>query len=433
MAFELLPWQVEPTRRLTEILSNGPVALNTSETGVGKTYMAAAALKALGRRPLVICPKSVITAWQRVLDSARVEPFDVLNWEKLKTGKRAWYSKDAWHLQPGAVVIVDEVHRGASGPESQTTEVLAKLRAYLSGVSVLMQSATIADTPLKMRALGYMCGLHTFSMPAFNDWCLRSGCQRVLKNVGYGRKAWKMIFPGGAKGKELMRNIHLQLAPIMVRVRAADAPGFPDNEVLANLYDLEAGHTELYNKIMQEMREELKRPKADPMVAMLRARQQTELLKIPVLTELTNDLLEEDKSVVLFVNFHETMGMLKLALPRDLVEIHGRQSSAERAAAIDAFQDNTARICLAQTQAGGVGVSLHDVHGTRPRVSLITPSWSASDIVQCLGRIRRAGGTKAVQIFVLAAGTIEEKIHAAISRKLGNIDALNDGDLSLEE
>ena len=43
------------------------------------------------------------------------------------------------------------------------------------------------------------------------------------------------------------------------------------------------------------------------------------------------------------------------------------------------------------TQAGGTGLSLHDVNGEHPRVSLISPSFSAIDLKQALGRIHRAG------------------------------------------
>ena len=55
-------------------------------------------------------------------------------------------------------------------------------------------------------------------------------------------------------------------------------------------------------------------------------------------------------------------------------------------------------------QAGGVGVSLHDLHGGHPRMSIISPTWSGQDLKQVLGRIHRAGSkTPAIQkiVFVL--------------------------------
>ena len=84
---------------------------------------------------------------------------------------------------------------------------------------------------------------------------------------------------------------------------------------------------------------------------------------------------------------------------------------------------------VGMVQACGVALSLHDVKHERRRVSLISPGYSVSDIRQALGRIRRVGGTAAVQKIVLAANSVEERVKRAYDRKGGNLDALVDGDL----
>jgi SNF2 family DNA or RNA helicase len=66
-------------------------------------------------------------------------------------------------------------------------------------------------------------------------------------------------------------------------------------------------------------------------------------------------------------------------------------------------------------------------------VSLINPSFSAVHVKQAMGRIHRAGGTKSVQRFILAAGTLEERVYRKVQAKIGNIGLLNDGDLSILE
>ena len=82
-------------------------------------------------------------------------------------------------------------------------------------------------------------------------------------------------------------------------------------------------------------------------------------------------------------------------------------------------------------QAGGVGISLHDIHGNHPRMSIISPSWSGQEMRQTLGRIHRAGSkTPAIQKIVYVAKTYEEQMCNIIKTKLRNIDALNDGDLN---
>ena len=97
---------------------------------------------------------------------------------------------------------------------------------------------------------------------------------------------------------------------------------------------------------------------------------------------------------------------------------------------IDAFQADETKVMLCQIQSGGVGVSLHDERGERPRSSLICPTYSAIDLKQALGRIHRAGAkSKSVQRIIFAADSIEEAVMKKVKAKLHNIETLNDGDI----
>jgi len=425
----LYTWQQPSSDRLVEILTKHPIALNASETGTGKTFVALDVLRRLERKAVIISPKSVITAWRAAADALGVSAnvLDVLNLEKIQTGRTRWFDRTGWKLPAGAMLVIDEVHRGCSGPSTKSTQIVAYSKAY--NIPVLAQSATIADSPLKMRAIGYLLGLHKFNASSFYEWCRANGCYKSPWHSG-------LEFPKGPKGRELMAAVHTQIADKLVRLKIQDIPEFPECELEANLYDLDAKYTKEINAAYEVMADRLKKPGANQLVEVLNARQRTEAFKVPLLVDLTEDFLAEGKSVVIFVGFHETMHHLAEDL-RDYgcSYIVGGQSQEQRDNQIGAFQTNENRICICMIQAGGVGVSLHDVRGTHPRVALINPSWSAVEVKQALGRIHRAGGTKALQIFVLAAGTIEEKMYRAIKRKLGNISALNgeltDSDLDI--
>jgi len=74
---------------------------------------------------------------------------------------------------------------------------------------------------------------------------------------------------------------------------------------------------------------------------------------------------------------------------------------------------------------------LHDSEGSFPRVSLISPTFSAIDLKQALGRVHRADSrSKSIQKIVFAAGTVEDKVCHAVRRKLNNIDLINDDELN---
>ena len=110
--------------------------------------------------------------------------------------------------------------------------------------------------------------------------------------------------------------------------------------------------------------------------------------------------------------------------------IYGEQTLEDRIKNIDDFNNDKSRIIVSNIRSGGVGISLNDTHGEYPRVSLISPSWSAQDIIQALGRIHRANTKTSVrQKIIFCSGTIEENICKNMVEKIKNISSLNDGDL----
>lgn len=77
-----------------------------------------------------------------------------------------------------------------------------------------------------------------------------------------------------------------------------------------------------------------------------------------------------------------------------------------------------------------MGISLHDTRGTFPRHSLISPPENARDLIQAMGRNRRNGQkTPAFRSILTLADSIERRVKAAVERKAGQIEEINDGDL----
>ena len=265
-------WQEPSVQRTVELLSQGNLAVNTSETGTGKTVVALAAIKELGLRALVIAPKAVHTAWRRTAEAMGVVLKGVINMERLQYANQ-YYTKGRWNLADIDLVIVDEVHKGASGPKAKSTRIIGELKAY--PVKVMPMSATIADSPLKLRAVGYLAGLHKFNNTSFYDWCLRNGCYTVPHIKG-------LQFPKGPRARAIMESLHQQMKDKMVRIRIAEVPEFPETLIAANLYDLDKEYTDQINEIYSTMEERLKQPGMNPMTEIIYARQRTELLKVPL-------------------------------------------------------------------------------------------------------------------------------------------------------
>lgn len=416
----LLPWQEPIAARGLETFQQRQLLVNAMPTGTGKTYITSWMLQKLGGRPFIICPKSVIRAWELVLKGFSVTPEAVVNWEKLRNRDTKWWkdSERRWLLDPANPVVVDEVHQGCSGVNTLSGWMLAMMKGKYP---LILQSATIADNPLKMRSIGYLMDLHSFRIGDFYNWCLRNGCFRnhFLND--------RIMFDYGPRGRTAMAALHSQLAPFMIRESLENIPGFPENQVSVELHELDDKYERELTEIYGEMEHS-----GHPLVEQLRNHQRAELCKVCLLKDLVVEELEEGNSVVVFVNFLHTIELLREKLrPTEVVVISGKEDNRDEA--IRRFQDNEVHVCIATIQAGGVGISLHDEKQVRRRVSIINPSFSAVSVTQALGRIHRAGGTKVIQRFILAANTLEERVYNRVQAKMQNINLLNDGDLTILE
>jgi len=421
----LHPWQEKSKNTLLQALQNHSIALDCSDTGTGKTISACAVAKELNLPFAVVAPKVVLPTWREWCSTFGLQPEFVLNYEKLRTGNTQFISKlpnKQWrwkNAKEDFLYIFDEVHKCKSY-KSQNGAMLEAARPS----KILMLSATAASSPLDMRFTGRLLGLHN-GVDYFR-WLHKNG---VVKAPWGG-----MQFRGG---KKVLVGIHSQIFPQKgVRVKISElGNAFPSNQVNAQTFDISPKIGELYAQVEKEIAELKTRALSDrdpesPLTKRLRARQEIELLRVPVMADMAEDFLEEGKSIVCFVNFRQTISALEEKLSKhNPVTIVGDQSEGDRQDAIKAFQANAHHVMICQISAGGVGVSLHDLNG-RPRVSLISPTYSAIDLKQALGRIHRSGAkSPALQYILFAANSIEEEVSQAVRRKLKNIDLLNDGDL----
>jgi superfamily II DNA or RNA helicase len=420
-------YQLTASERLIQALQSHGAALDASDTGTGKTVTALHVARSMNLVPLIICPKTIISSWGQMAEAMGVEPQAVVNVEKLRTGRQKWVAKGArkadwyWQLPPRSLIIWDEVQT-AGGNRTLNAYLLATLRFK---APVLMLSATVADSPLRLQAPGYLLGLHRFK--DYLPWCLAHGC---YVHPVYGG----LSFDRGVRGKAAMLEIHNAIFPAKgTRVRIADIPDFPETLIVAEPVDVKVDRDEVNalcgNQFWTDDMEPSKQ--ACALTSMLRARQLTEVAKVPAIVEMCKDLLDEGRSVIIFICFLETMGLILRGLPVEASVIVGGQTKTERDAQIAAFQNDERRVIVSMIQAGGVGISLHDIRGQYPRHAILTPPLSVVQLKQALGRPHRAGGkSKSVQTVLFAAGTVEEEACRGLNRKLDQLSLLNDGELA---
>lgn len=454
IAAKLKPHQVPAASRLATIINAAGAALDASGTGTGKTYAALGAVLTLGLRPLIICPKAILPGWERALKHFGIQALAVVNYDLIKTGKQIKkrvssraktgfvvdhvespfieivtpqnQTRFKWNIPSDGIIIFDEAHRCKNRSAINTELMIA---ATNQGIKALMLSATIGESPIKLYAIAHRLGLYP-RLRDFWAWAEGFGCRKV--QVSRTQEAFQFV--GSDKDLERLHNI---LFPAKgVRIRAEEIPEFPANFVMAEIVDMNSNAAKI-QKAYADMAKELvkletnkKNMSDNPLSVRQKYRQIIELLKVPTLVEMTEDLIESGNAVVIFVNFTATLQALCEKLGTRCT-IYGENNGTVNESNRKAFHEDRERVIVCNVQAAREGIDLHDVNGKFPRVSLLTPSDNAQDLLQCLGRIHRVGGkTKCVQKIVFCEGTIEEDVAANVEAKILNINTLNDGDLA---
>lgn len=433
-------WQLPLIDRQTEALRKHRFFINACGTGAGKTVMALETVRRLGAKTLVVAPLVSHEQWRRTAEAMGVADLllDVTNIEKVSRGNAGpWFNSGEWKLPKHSLVILDECHRGTSGSKSKATQAFANLKTYES-IDLLAMSATLASSPMQLRLVGYWAGMHDFTMGSFTRFCMKHGCIYEVFGRGMKRRECLTFTKNGQLARKVMSDIRSELGGRIMAYGPKDIPDFPTETVSVELVDLAKGDRAELEKAYETMKDKIQATGC-ALVDMLHERMLAERAKAKAMAQLALSYVQsitDNYSAVLFVSFTETRLAVEDELRAAGVEfrsVYGGMDPDERQKGIDDFQDNKVHCLVCMSQAASCAMSAHDVKHERMRVSIISPSFSASDMKQALGRIRRCGGTHATQIFTLAKGTIEEKVAESLRRKIDSIDTLNDGDLIPKE
>jgi hypothetical protein len=432
---ELFPVQKLCATKLAAAIRKFGAAGNWSATGTGKTLVALEVARLLETRPLVVAPLAAHATWERWSRELNVPVLGIVNLERLRTGKTPFVSRTGTAKKPMfhwsedlGFVVIDEIHRGLLGRDSAAGRMAAMLK--VQSIPVLLMSATPYSSPLDMRHTGYILGCHRWDLAAFYTFCRANGCRESWAHRG-------LEFPvDSPDGRRWLKEIAEKLQKQATKLETNDLEDqFGDLIVEPCLVSLDERHRAEIDRIYREMDEAVKSPTGNPLVDRLRARQHAELLKLPAMAELAEDAVAEGLSVYVALGFKASVRELAALLSRlDPVLVHGDMPPGERDRSVEAFQADRSPVLVATAAAGGASISLHrEREAQRNRTALLSPMDSASETLQALGRIHRAGGAQktVLQRLVLAAGTVEEKVARRLEAKARNIRTLTDSDLSI--
>ena len=444
-----IPFQKTAALELADKLLKERGALLQAGTGVGKTYITAQALKQviptlLEREApdtpfpvLWIGPAATMIQTQRVLKSYGIAQYVMtLSYSALtspKTGGAMFYQTrtevtygqeqivyDWRECMLPRLVVFDECQ--ALKNEESTRTAIA--RGLPDSVKRLFISATPYQRVCEARTVMVGVGMRS----EYNVLPLSQGtAPSVMRSLAtYGNTA--------AYSPKAMEKVKGVMQPYTVNVKGIRFKHKAHTEcVLINFQRSE--ERDAYNNAYNEYLEELFRLRgqtghgilAARLVAMQKFRQKAEEIRSPIVAGRAHNAIQEGSQVIIASNFKNMLRGAWQALTKRygydserIGFVTGGQTAEQRQRHVDEFQAGKRDVMLLTMQAGGVGISLHhEQDEARPRHIILPPTWSAIDLIQCLGRSHRiTSRSNTLQEVLWYRDTIEERVAAVVENKV---------------
>ncbi len=394
-----------------DFLASRERAYLADEPGMGKTIEAIAALvKVNSKRPLVICPASVVgvwkAEWQLWGDTSKV--LSVLSYSKLVADEK--YRAAIARVRPD-VLVLDEAHYLKNADAQRTAWIIGdgKNKPLIDVLSA------------SLRHVWLLSGTPDPNTPHELHHTLRQLWPDLLRDHSVWRSDyWLDMFdwmpgfqpPGQGKPKPLIlgmepegaKKLQSILQSMMLR-RSMKSVGheLPDLDIRISPLTLPLKTIDIdlqSDEQISTARRILGEAKA-PAVAAI------------IIEELENNLYDK---IVVFAYHKKSLSILRQALEKfGLVFIDGSTSESDRTEAVELFQaDRSVRVFLGQQTAGGIGITLTSACN----VVLVEPSWVPDDNTQAIKRLHRIGQDQHVlaRLFTVA-GTLDDSIMRTNTRK----------------
>jgi superfamily II DNA or RNA helicase len=420
--------------------------LDGSEPGTGKTHSACATCYETKRKPFVICKKSNISNWLKVLKEFDIEPLGVVNYELIRKGKYYVTSTNddtkrlvvadcpyitrinnryIWDFSSvgtrNCIVIFDEVHEC-----KKKTSLSGKLLMACKKIKTLMLSASLCDKLDDFMIFGYM--LDFYKLGSGKKWMerlVRDEKRKLLGKVDCIRNLDERLYP--EKGSKMFRS-DMEVDEL-------------ENIIEFKFYTVSDEDRQIINKLHSDYEKKLKERKlehdnnsgnnkiaklskikgGDRLAEYGFKMEKIENIKVSIIMDRLVTYHKAKLSIVVFIKYRSTLDMIRDNLTKlsiDYSEIMGGQSIEERDENITAFQNNEVRVIVCIVDAGADSISLHDKLGNQSRVSLISPSYSVQTLKQILGRLVRVDRkSRCIQEVIFCADTCEEHIAQTLLKK----------------
>ena len=317
-----------------------------------------------------------------------------------------------------SVLIVDEAHYIKSNSAARTLSV--KKLARKTPHVLALTGTPIVNRPIE--GFNVVSIVDPAIFPDFWTYAMRY-CGAKMTPFGWD-------YSGASNQEEL----HQKLSRIMIR--------HTKKEVLSELPDkiysyvpMELNNAKEYAKAEKDFLHFIRETKGATAAA--RAENAQHLVKVEALKQLSvkgkinnalrwiEDFLFSGGKLILFAVHKETIRTVMERFGKIAVKVDGSTPVKKRAEAVEAFQRNDKiRLFVGNIQAAGTGITLTAASA----VAFLELPWTPGELIQAEDRCHRIGQKNSVHVYyLLASGTIEERIAEILDKKRETLEKVVDG------
>ena len=392
------------------------------DMGLGKTTSTIiAALESGSKKVLIICPATLKINWKREIENysdksiyiaesknfSTEADFVIINYDIIKNFHDPKKKDDSQVLAANFdLVIVDEAHY-IKNATAQRTKLINDI------VKKTERLWLLTGTPMTSRPIDYFNLLSLIDSPVAKNWMAYAirYCSGYQFNVG-GRKVWNVT---GASNLEELRDRTVGLTLRRLKENVLDLPDKIITPVYLRL------KSKSYENVMGEYYDWYdKNPEESKSLTvqfskLTKVRQIIADEKIAQTIELAENILEQDKKVIIFCNFTDSLNKIAEHFGKSAVKLDGSMSKPERQNSVDQFQDNPkVKVFVGNIKAAGVGITLTAAEA----VIMNDLSFLPSDHAQAEDRAYRYGQKNNVLVYYpIFENTIEGIIYDILNNK----------------
>ena len=392
------------------------------DMGLGKTTSTIiAALESNSKKVLIICPATLKINWKREIENysdksiyiaesknfSTEADFVIINYDIIKNFHDPKKKNESQVLASNFdLVIIDEAHYIKNGT-AQRTKLINDIVKNTERLWLL------TGTPMTSRPIDYFNLLSIIDSPVAKNWMAYAirYCSGYQFNVG-GRKIWNVT---GASNLEELRDRTLGLTLRRLKENVLDLPDKIITPVYLRL------KSKLYENVMGEYYDWYdKNPDESKSLTvqfskLTKIRQIIADEKTQQTIELAENILEQDKKVIIFCNFTDSLNKIVEHFGKSAVKLDGSMSKPNRQNSVDQFQENPkVKVFVGNIKAAGVGITLTAAEA----VIMNDLSFLPSDHAQAEDRAYRYGQKNNVLVYYpIFENTIEGIIYDILNNK----------------